>query len=571
VSASHIPYWEYDREAAITCPRCGWSGPAGCGEDFHQELLDVTRPSCSQMLLIVPFPTTEETRAAAAAGNPLAQAEIPNVDNIEKRWETAAETALTGPHQLPEIRGDDITIVWDFEEREGEKFTVLRHGGREIWRELAYWEGIERFEEVTGLLEQRYGRRLVAFEPTSRSELYLYGDKLSAPRRVAAVNARLGRPTVWMQETDRGIEIHGLPGPPGSPERQDQANPEPGEPPPDVPEQDRPVSPVGSVKSIVLTTRYTDAVEYARSQHADDVRKGTAIPYIAHVLAVSSLVLEHGGGEMAAIAALLHDVVEDGGGENALAQIAERFGSDVAAIVEGCSDTTAVVKEDWTLRKERYLEHLESAPPDVLRVSASDKLHNARAILSDLREHGDELWARFNRGPREQLWYYTSLRDTFLRRLPGRLASELDRTMRDINRLLDPQDRIEWLGVRFELWHGDDERGGIVDWAGCPVVIAAGPNGIAVRAQVGVRGDYCPDVDGDLADYVDAELGDLRLEYVEPAEVAWLICDDRGDLRESCDRVAALVPTVVEQLRESAAELDPPITSFDERVEAGPW
>ena len=187
-----------------------------------------------------------------------------------------------------------------------------------------------------------------------------------------------------------------------------------------------------------LTPRYTEAFEYARTHHDGDLRKGTRIPYVAHLLAVSSLVLEHGGSETAAVAALLHDVAEDGGGESALAEIDGHFGADVAAIVRGCSDTTAAVKEDWSLRKERYLEHLESAAPDVLLVSAADKLHNARSILSDLREHGDELWSRFNRGARDQLWYYGSLRDVFVRRLPGRLAQELDRTVRDINRLLDP-------------------------------------------------------------------------------------------------------------------------------------
>ena len=185
----------------------------------------------------------------------------------------------------------------------------------------------------------------------------------------------------------------------------------------------------------MLSTRYTEAVEYARSHHAGDVRKGTTIPYLAHLLAVSSLVLEHGGGETEAIAGLLHDVVEDGGGKAALADIEVRFGPEVAAIVLGCSDTTEAVKEDWKVRKDRYLAHLEVAQPDVLLVSAADKLHNARSILSDLREHGDEVWARFNRGAPEQLWYYGSLRDVFLRRLPGRLSDELDRTVRAIGDL----------------------------------------------------------------------------------------------------------------------------------------
>lgn len=323
---------------------------------------------------------------------------------------------------------------------------------------------------------------------------------------------------------------------------------------------------------MVLTARFTAAVEYARAHHVDHVRKGTAIPYVAHLLAVSSLVLEHGGSETAAIAALLHDVVEDGGGEPALADIRDRFDSDVAAIVEGCSDTTAVVKEDWAVRKESYLEHLESAAPEVLLVSAADKLHNGRSILADLREHGDALWARFNRGPRDQLWYYGSLRDAFRRRLPGRLADELDRVVRDINRLIDAEDRVEWLGRPFELWSVvDGHSGAIVDWPGCPLVIAVDQGGLVVRAEVGCRGDYCPDADEDLDTYIEADLSGLRLEYTEPSEVAWLISHDRGDLREACERVAQLAPTVAQQLRDSPAELDPPITTFEERVERGPW
>ena len=197
---------------------------------------------------------------------------------------------------------------------------------------------------------------------------------------------------------------------------------------------------------MALSARYSEAVEYARTHHESDVRKGTSIPYIAHLLAVSAIVLEHGGGEVEAVAALLHDLVEDGGGERALKEIAERFGSDVAAMVERCSDTTAAVKEDWQFRKTRYLDHLEAAPEPVLLVSAADKLHNARSILGDLREHGPALWERFNRGPRHQLWYYGSSAAMFLRRSPGRLADELARTVRAIRSLLDRATRSSGWG-----------------------------------------------------------------------------------------------------------------------------
>lgn len=327
---------------------------------------------------------------------------------------------------------------------------------------------------------------------------------------------------------------------------------------------------------MTLTMRFTEALEYARAHHADDVRKGTTIPYLSHLLAVSAIALEHGGAEAHAIAALLHDVVEDGGGEAALAEIDERFGSDVAAIVAGCSDTTAAVKEDWQLRKDRYIEHLELAEPDVLLVSAADKLHNARSILADLREHGEELWGRFNRGVQNQLWYYGALRDVFLRRLPGRLAEELDRTVRDINQLVDPEDRIDLLGRPCEFWtipSSRPESGAMIDWPGCPLVVHKEAGGLVVRAEVGRRclADYEEgDIDG-LDTYVDVDLGDLRLEYREPSEVAWLVGEDRGDLRDVCERVARLAPTAAGRMIELEVMMHPPTTTYADMIAHGPW
>jgi len=319
----------------------------------------------------------------------------------------------------------------------------------------------------------------------------------------------------------------------------------------------------------ILTSRFTEALEYARCHHTQDVRKGTRIPYLSHLLAVSALVLEHGGDETTAIAALLHDVVEDGGGVRALAEIDERFGTDVAAIVEGCSDTTAKHKEDWTLRKTRYLQHLETAEPGVLLVSAADKLHNARSILADLRELGDTLWERFNSTPRQQLWYYGALRDTFLRRLPGRLANELDRTVREIERRVDAADRVAWLGLPCGFWSTEfGESGAFIDRPGCPLVVENTERGPQVRAHVGSGGWF--DEDSDLEAEVDVDLDGLRLEYSAPHEPAWLISDDDGNLRDACRRVAALAPLVTAQLRE-AGHLDPPVTSYDERVQQGPW
>lgn len=265
-------------------------------------------------------------------------------------------------------------------------------------------------------------------------------------------------------------------------------------------------------------------------------------------------------------AALLHDVVEDGGGEAALAEIDMRFGSDVAAIVAGCSDTTAAVKEDWHVRKDRYVAHLELAARDVLLVSAADKLHNARSLLADLREDGDKVWARFNPGAQHQLWYYRALRDVFVRRLPGRLADELDRTLREINRLLDPDDRIAWLGRACEFWsiEGEIGTGAIIDWPDCPLIVDKQDGWVAVRAQVGYQclADYEDgDLDG-LETYVDVDLGDLRVEYREPFEVAWLVGDDHGDLREVCENVARLAPVVAQRMAELEVMAHSPQMTF---------
>lgn len=165
-----------------------------------------------------------------------------------------------------------------------------------------------------------------------------------------------------------------------------------------------------------LTRRYDRALTYARKHHREDVRKGTAIPYLSHLLAVSSLVLDMEGSEDEAIAALLHDVIEDGGGVKAGRQIRRRFGSDVARIVRACSDTDADPKPPWPERKQAYIDAMPTKQPDELRVSLADKLHNARAILLDLRTHGDVLWKRFKVGRDGQLWYYDALATQFEQR-----------------------------------------------------------------------------------------------------------------------------------------------------------
>jgi (p)ppGpp synthase/HD superfamily hydrolase len=181
----------------------------------------------------------------------------------------------------------------------------------------------------------------------------------------------------------------------------------------------------------VLTRRITTGFGLAYLVHGQQLRKKTGIPYMAHVMSVSALALEHGADEDVAIAALLHDSVEDSvDGAVTLALIQQEFGGRVARIVMACSDAVAVpgkAKPEWRERKERYLEHLDAdADADVLLVSACDKVHNASSILADLRSEGDVVWQRFTvTDPRQQLWYYTSVVEILQRRLPGALTNQL--------------------------------------------------------------------------------------------------------------------------------------------------
>lgn len=165
-----------------------------------------------------------------------------------------------------------------------------------------------------------------------------------------------------------------------------------------------------------------------------------SIPYLSHLLGVASLVLDHGGCETQAAAALLHDCIEDCGIEHE-PFIREGFGDTVLHIVRACSDAAVrqgEEKPDWQERKGTYLQHLATQNKDVLLVSSCDKLHNSRAVLGDLRELGQSVWQRFKRGETDQLWYYRRLSDTFLSSvplIPARLADELDRTVSAIERL----------------------------------------------------------------------------------------------------------------------------------------
>jgi (p)ppGpp synthase/HD superfamily hydrolase len=188
----------------------------------------------------------------------------------------------------------------------------------------------------------------------------------------------------------------------------------------------------------MLTDRFEAALGFAAQVHQDHSRKHSQVPYLSHLLSVAALVLEDGGGEDEAIAALLHDAIEDQGHRTDLADLRRRFGGRVAEIVDACSDTDQQPKPPWRGRKEAFIDRMRTAPLDVLRVACADKLHNARSTLADLRLQGPSAWDKFGAGRDEQLWYYGSLSGLFEQRMPGPLSAELARTVSEIRTVAIP-------------------------------------------------------------------------------------------------------------------------------------
>jgi len=182
----------------------------------------------------------------------------------------------------------------------------------------------------------------------------------------------------------------------------------------------------------MLTDRFDDALTLAARLHRNQKRKVSNIPYISHLLAVAALVLEHGGDEDQAIAALLHDAVEDQGGLDTARMIRTRFGDRVADCVLACSDSTDLDKAPWTQRKESYLAALATKSADALLVTSCDKLHNARSILADMDEVGAGVFERFTAKRDGTLWCYRALADELSRLRPGPLSARLDATVREI-------------------------------------------------------------------------------------------------------------------------------------------
>lgn len=195
-------------------------------------------------------------------------------------------------------------------------------------------------------------------------------------------------------------------------------------------------------KRPLLTDEFDRALLLATSHHRTQLRKGSDTPYVAHLLAVTSLMLEMGGSQTEAIGALLHDAVEDGGGPQILEQIRQEFGDDVARIVQANSDTDEDPKPPWPERKRAYITAMATKAPDELRVSLADKLHNARAILLDFRTVGDELWRRFDPGSGDPVRrYYRELYDAFTARADD-LGPNAEPLLQELGRTLDELDHL---------------------------------------------------------------------------------------------------------------------------------
>jgi hypothetical protein len=173
--ATHLSYYAYDEAAPLTCPGCGWTGPgAKADKNHYAQLFDLSCPQCDRMLVIVAYLTIDETRAEAERGNPRAIAALQHVETIETVQALHEIERLRSTEQLPEIDGDSLAFLWDFEEDDNRD----RTRDDVIWREDAVWEGTDRFFEIKELLREKYGPRFASLTPTDASELWLYGDEV---------------------------------------------------------------------------------------------------------------------------------------------------------------------------------------------------------------------------------------------------------------------------------------------------------------------------------------------------------------------------------------------------------
>ncbi len=182
----------------------------------------------------------------------------------------------------------------------------------------------------------------------------------------------------------------------------------------------------------LLSQRFDQAFDYALQLHSHQLRKGGTIPYITHLISVAALVLEDGGNEDAAIAALLHDAVEDQGGAVIRSAIQQQFGDRVVAIVDACTESDQVPKPPWKQRKEQALVQLQHAPPEIQRVIVADKLHNLRSIWADRLRQGDRVWQRFNASRSEILWFYAACIEVVQDQFHSPMVTELQMILRDL-------------------------------------------------------------------------------------------------------------------------------------------
>ncbi|MBD2181234.1 HD domain-containing protein [Planktothrix sp. FACHB-1355] len=182
----------------------------------------------------------------------------------------------------------------------------------------------------------------------------------------------------------------------------------------------------------ILTSRFQEALVYAAQLHNDQQRKIAGTPYIAHLLSVAALVLEDGGDEDEAISALLHDALEDRGGEVTRTEILQRFGDRVFHIIEGCTEPEPSLYPTWKEHKQQYLQQLRDACPPVQRVMLADKLHNARTILVNFRRSGEEIWHYFRGGKEGVLWLYQEQLQIYRQLSSSWMVAELERVVREL-------------------------------------------------------------------------------------------------------------------------------------------
>lgn len=192
---------------------------------------------------------------------------------------------------------------------------------------------------------------------------------------------------------------------------------------------------IDGIEDRALSVRFEDALIYSTRLHANQKRKHSEIPYAAHLLGVTAFVLEDGGDEDEAIAALLHDAVEDQGGLKTLSEIRKRFGDRVADIVDAVTDSYTTPKPPWRERKEQYIQSIGTASESVIRVSLADKVYNAGATLRDIRSEGEEGWTRFNGGKSGTLWYYNQLIIAFREFGSSYLLQELERIYEELENI----------------------------------------------------------------------------------------------------------------------------------------